>query len=147
MAISRHMFMGLLELGNVRGGGASVFFKESSPVRCLPNHCLKECLNFEVSINSESCDVVSMYRSASQTSNDFNLFTTNLEKLVVSISSSNPHFTLIIEDFIAKSSILSYNDTKNADGAQLHYLALLYCMKQVITERTHTGKFSQLHRS
>ena len=62
MAISRHMFMGLLELGNVRGGGASVFFKESSPVRCLPNHCLKECLNFEVSINSESCDVVSMYR-------------------------------------------------------------------------------------
>lgn len=111
------MFMGLLELGNVRGGGASVFFKESSPVRCLPNHCLKECLNFEVSINNESCDVVSMYRSASQTSNDFNLFTTNLEKLVVSISSSNPHFTLMIGNFNVKSGSCSSDNKTTAESA------------------------------
>ena len=33
-----------------------------------------------------------MYRSPSQNFSDFNSFTTNLEKLVVNISSSNPEF-------------------------------------------------------
>ena len=40
-----------------------------------------------------------MYRSPSQTSDDFNSFITNLEKLVVNISSSNPRFILMIGDY------------------------------------------------
>ena len=43
-----------------------------------------------------------MYRSPSQTSDDFNSFITNLEKLVVNISSSNSHFVLMIEDYKAE---------------------------------------------
>ena len=78
--------------GDVKRGGVCVYFKESLPVSCLPNPYLKECLIFEVSINNNRGYVVSMYRSPSQTSDGFNLFTTNLEKLVVNISSSNPHF-------------------------------------------------------
>ena len=61
-------------------------------VSCLPNPYLKECLIFEVSINNKRGYVVSMHCSASQTSHDFNSFTTNLEKLVINISSTNPHF-------------------------------------------------------
>ena len=45
-----------------------------------------------------------MYRSPGQTSDDFNSFITNLEKLVANISSSNPHFILMIGNFNAKSS-------------------------------------------
>ena len=78
--------------GNVKRGGVCVYFKESLPASCPPNPYLKECLIFEVSINNNRGYVVSMYRSPSQTSDGFNLFTTNLEKLVVNISSSNPHF-------------------------------------------------------
>ena len=78
-----------------------------------------------------------MYRSPGQTFDDFNSFTTNLEKLVVNISNTNPHFILMIGDFNAKSSNWSSNDTTTAEGAQLDYLTLLYGMKQVITEPTH----------
>ena len=78
-----------------------------------------------------------MYRSPSQTSDDFNSFTTNLEKLVINISSTNPHFILMIGDFNAKSSNWSSNDTTTAEGAQLDYLTSLYGMKQVITEPTY----------
>ena len=39
--------------GNVKRGGACVYFKQSLPVRCLPNSYLKECLILEVSINSK----------------------------------------------------------------------------------------------
>ena len=107
------------------------------PVSCLPNPYLEECLIFEVSIYNKRDYVVSMYHSPSQTSDDFNSFTTNLEKLVVNISSTNPHFILMIGDFNAKSSNWSSNDTTTAEGAQLDYLTSLYSMKQAITEPTH----------
>ena len=107
------------------------------PVSCLPNPYLKECLIFEVSINNKRGYVISMCRSPSQTSDDFNSFTTNLEKLVINISSTNPHFILMIRDFNAKSSNWPSNDTTTAKGAKLDYLTSLYGMKQVITEPTH----------
>ena len=59
---------------------------------------------FEVSINNKRGYVVSMYRSPSQTSDDFNSFTTNLEKLVTTISSINSHFILMFGNFNAKWS-------------------------------------------
>ena len=71
-------------------------------MRCLPNSYLKECLILKVSINSKRGYVVS--RSLSQTSDEFDSFITNLEKIVVVISRSNPQFLLLIGDFNAKSS-------------------------------------------
>ena len=123
--------------GNIKRRGACVYFKESLPVRCLPKPYLKECLIFEISIDNKRDYVVSIYHSLSQTSDDFNSFTTNLEKLVINISSTNPHFILMIGDFKAKLCNWSSNDTTAAEGAQLDYLTSLYGMKQVITEPTH----------
>ena len=120
--------------GNLKKGGMCVHFKETLPVSFLPIPYLKECIVFEVSINNKRGYVISIYRSASQMSNDFNLSTTNLEKLVVKISSSNPR---MIRGFNGKSSNWSSNDTTTAEGAQLDYLTLLYGMKGVITEPTH----------
>ena len=77
--------------GNIKRGGVCIYFKESLPVDCLTNPYLKQCLIFELSINMKRGYVVSMYRSPSQTSDDFNSFTTNLEKLLINISSNYPH--------------------------------------------------------
>ena len=123
--------------GNVKRVVINVYFKESLPVSCLLNPHLKECLIFEVSINNKKGYVVSMNRSPSQTSHDFNSFTTNLEKLVINISSTNPHFTLMIGDFNAKSSNWSSNDMMTTEGAKLDYLTSLYGINQVKTEPTH----------
>ena len=125
--------------GNVKRGGVRVYFKKSLPVRCLPNSYFKECLILEVSINSKRGYVVSLYRSPSQTSDEFDSFITNLEKIVVDISKSNPHNLLLIGDFYAKSSNWSFNDT-TAEGAQLDYFRSLYGMKHFITEPTHIWK-------
>ena len=114
-----------------------MYFKESLPLKCLSNSYLKECLIHEVSINNKRGYVVSLYRSPSQTSDEFDSFITNLEKIVVDISKSNPHFLLLIGDLNAKSSNWSSNDTTTAEGAQLDYFTSLYGMKEVITEPTH----------
>ena len=123
--------------GNMKRGSACVYIKESLPVSGLTNPYLKECLIFKASINNKGGYVGSMYRSPRQTYDDFNLFTTYLEKLVINISSTNLHFLLMIEDFNAKLSNRPSNDTTTAEGAQLDYLTSLYGMKQVITEPTH----------
>ena len=90
--------------GNVKRGGVCVYFKGSLPVKCLPNSYFKECLILEVSINNKRSYAVSLYWSPSQTSNEFDSFITNLEKIVFDISRSNPHFVLVIGDFNVKSS-------------------------------------------
>ena len=78
-----------------------------------------------------------MYFSPSHASDNFNQFTTNLEKLLINISSTNPYFILINGCFKATSSYWSSNDTMIAEGAQLDYLTSLYAIKQVITEPAH----------
>ena len=105
--------------GNIKRGGVCVYFKESLPVTCLPKKYSKKCLIFQVSNNNKRGYVFSMYRSPSQTSDDFNSFTTNLDQLVIKISSTNPHFILM--DFNTKSSNWSSNDLTTAEEAQLDY--------------------------
>ena len=99
---------------------------------------LSQCTVSEESINKNRGYVISMYRFTQvNLLMIFNSFTTNLEKLVTNISSTNPHFILLIGDFNTKSSNWSPNDTTTAEGAQLDYLTPLYGKKQVITEPTH----------
>ena len=101
--------------GDVKRGVVCVYFKESLPARFLPNPYLKECLIFEVSTYNKRDYVVPMYQSPSQTSDDFNSFNTNMEKLVVNKSSSNLHFIIMIADFDTKSNNSSSNDTTTAE--------------------------------
>ena len=76
-------------LKNVKGDSVCVCvcvcFKESVPVRCLPNSYLKKYFIFEVTIGSKIGYVVSLYLSPSQTYNEFDSFITNLQKIVVNI--------------------------------------------------------------
>ena len=65
-------------------------------MRCFRNSYSKECLFLEVSTNNKRGYVVSLYRLPSQTSDKFDSFVTNLEKIVVDISKSHPHFLLLI---------------------------------------------------
>ena len=68
--------------GNVRRGGVFSYFRESRPVRCRSNLLLNKCLIFDVSVNNKKGYVVSLHRSASQTSDEFEAFRNNVEKLI-----------------------------------------------------------------
>ena len=61
-------------------------------------------LYLKIHINNKRGYVVRLYRSTSQTSDEFDSFIANLEKSLVDTSGSNPHFIFIIGDFNAKSS-------------------------------------------
>ena len=102
-------------------------------------HCIEWIICWYQRFTLQSC-VFSLHRSSSQISDEFDSFINHLEKILADISSSNPHFALIMGDFNLKSSNSWSNDTTIAEDAQLDHLKSLYGMKQVITEPTHIWK-------
>ena len=89
--------------------------------RCLSNAYLQECLTMEISINNRKRYVVSLYRSPSQTPDEFDSFINNLEKLDIYSRKANFVFW-------------SINDTTTLEGAQLDSVTSLYGVKQHISE-------------
>ena len=63
---------------NVKRGGVSAHIRESLP-RCLSNAYLQKYLILEISINNKNGYVVSLYRSPSQTLDEFDSFINNFE--------------------------------------------------------------------
>ena len=81
----------------------SAYIRESTLVRCFSNAYLQECLILEISINNKKGYVVSLYRSPSQTLDEFDSFFNNFEKRIIDIYNQKADFVLIIGDFNAKS--------------------------------------------
>ena len=90
----------------------------------------------EIFVNNKKGYIVSLYRSPSQTPDEFDSFINNFEKLIIDIYSRKADFVLMIGDFNAKSCNWSINDTTTPEGAQLDSITSLYGMKQLISEPT-----------
>ena len=122
---------------NIKRAGVCAYVRESLPVRNFSNSYLSECLTLEETISHKKDQVVTLYRSPSQTSDEFDSFISNLEKLLINITSFDPHFVILLGDFNAKSKPWSVNDTITKEGTVLVNLASLYGMKQLISNPTH----------
>ena len=80
--------------------------------------------------------VITLCRCRSQTFDEFGSFISNLEKLIINITSCNFHFVILLGDFNAKSNSWSVNDTMT-EGTLLENLTCLYGIKQLISAPTH----------
>ena len=67
-----------------------------------PNHHLSESLILEVNLTNKKGYLVSLYHSPNQNPGEFEFFLTNLENFLADLTSRNPHFMLLLGDFIAK---------------------------------------------
>ena len=55
-------------------GGICIFYKHFLPLRILNVQYLEECINFEMKIGDKVCNFISLYRSPSQTLDNFETF-------------------------------------------------------------------------
>ena len=74
---------------NIKKGGVCAYVRESVPVRNFSNSYLNICLTLEVTVRNY---VITLYRSPSQTSDEFQSFISNLEKLLININIFDPLF-------------------------------------------------------
>ena len=86
-------------------GGVCIYFTNSLLLKILNIHYLQESISFELQIGSKTCEIVSLYRCPSQTSDGFKKFTDNFELTLDTLADSNSHLIVVL-----KSKIWYIND-------------------------------------
>ena len=79
---------------NAKRGGASVYYKNMLPLEILDRQYLNESINFEILIEGEICKFISLYRSLSQSWDQFPTFSDNLEFNIESVQAKHLFYYL-----------------------------------------------------
>ena len=77
-----------------------------------------------------------MYCSPSQSQREFEHFFLSLENLLCNIRSKDPAFTVLLDDFNARSKSWWVHYTTNKEGTQIESISSLYGFSQLILEHT-----------
>ena len=120
-----------------RRGGVCVYYKNTLPLKLVNINYLQECLNFEVKIVNKLCNFISLYRSPSQSQDNFETFIDNLELNIDEIAARNPFLIVILGDFNAKLNTWCKSDKTTYEGSKIDGLTSNFGLQQLIKEPTH----------
>ena len=73
------------------------------PFKVLDIQLIQECINFERKIADKICNFVSLYRSPSQSKDEFESFANYLELNLDSIVHRNPYLIVVLGNFNAQT--------------------------------------------
>ena len=82
-----------------------VNFVNNTMIKVLGIQYLQECINFEIRIGGKLCRFVSLYRSPSQSQNNFETFAINFELNIDTATANNPALAAVLVDFNTKSNL------------------------------------------
>ena len=122
---------------NVKRGGICIYYKKFFPLKVTNIQYLQECINFEMKIGDKLCNLVALYPSPSQSQDEFEKFSKNLELNLDIVSPNNPFLTVVIGDFNAKSNLWYKNDNTKNEGSKFDGIASQFGLHQLINEPTH----------
>ena len=103
MEISGYILVRFDHPSNTKCGGVSLYYKSNLPLRVKNIGYLNECLNLELKAADKICNFVVLYRSPSQSQDEFEFFSDNFEMTLDILAHKNPLLMTTIRDFIAKS--------------------------------------------
>ena len=121
---------------NIKRGGVCIYCKESLPVRVISTPYFKEALLLEMSYNNKKVMVSVIYRSPSQTNDEFDAFLSNLQLLLNDINHRKP-LLVVAGDFNSRCSSWWSNDINTTEGLKLFSLTSSNGFSQLIHDPTH----------
>ena len=122
---------------NSKRGGVCVYYKSSLPFRVINVKYLQESISFELRIGGKCCKFSCLYRSPSQTQDEFETFLKNFESTLDKIHESNPFMTVIQGDFNAKSNNWCKADVTFLDGSKIDTITSSSDLNELIQEPDH----------
>ena len=122
---------------NIKRGGVYLCYKICLPLKPLDIKCVNECINFELKIRDKLCTFVALYRSPSQSQDNFETFIDNIELNLETLSQINLFLLVAIGNFNAKSKFWYCNDNTFSQGKALENVTSQFGLHQVIKEPTH----------
>ena len=122
---------------NTKRGGVCIYYRNSLPLKILNIQYLHECINFEIRIGGKLCRSVSLYRSPSQSQDDFESFANNFELNIDTATAHNTFLTVVLGDFNAKSNLWFKGDKTTHEGSTIDGITSTFGLQQIINEPTH----------
>ena len=88
-------------------------------------------------ISNKLCSFVALYRSPSQSQDDFATFSDNFEMTLDLVSKKNPFLLVILGDFNAKLSQWHDKDSSTSEGISIENITTQFGLHQMINEPPH----------
>ena len=123
-------------------GGVAIYHKDYLPIKICDILFLDECLLLEIIFDKKKCFLISLYRSPSQSSDEFNDFSAKFDKLLDNVFNQNPQLVFVVGDFNVRSNSWWSDDINSIEGTQIEALTSLYGLHQIISEPTHITPYS-----
>ena len=134
--------------GNVKRRGVCTYFKKSLSTRLLdvPSNS-DECFLCEVSYKNKKCFIATLYRSPSQSREEFEKLLCNFEVLIKAIFNQKDAISIIMGDFNARSSNWCKYDISNSEGVQIDSVTSTHGLEQLIYQPNHIlfNSLSSIH--
>ena len=123
---------------NSKIGGACLYFCEGLPIKRRGDlEELQESIVTEITISRKKVFFVTLYRSPSQNSAQFEVFLDKLQRIVEKIQAENPHSLILTGDFNCRSSQWWAGDVQQPEGTALEELVKVNNLHQLIEEPTN----------
>ena len=116
---------------NNKCGWVCIDYKNFLHLRVYDISLLDECINFELEIGDKLCRFIALYRSPSQTQDDFLLFSQNFELTFENLSENNPYLLVAIRDFDAKLRHWYSQDSNTFEGISIENIAFQFGLHQL----------------
>ena len=125
-------------LSDSKRGGVCIYCKEHIPLIKRDDVCtLDNCLMTEICSQGEKSFLTCIYRSPSQSRDEFDNFCTKFDLLLSNINHEFTLFSIAMGDFNARCSKWWQNDITNLVGQEIDSLTLSAGYKQIIDKPTH----------
>ena len=122
---------------DIKRGGVCCYVKGSLAAKVCNINRLNECFILELIINNKKGYILSLYRSPSQSNDEFDDLLLKFANTLQDITLLEPSFIMILGDFNAKCSSWQEQDIISNAGLQIEYLASFYGSTQLISDPTH----------
>ena len=119
LAISGYNLIRSDHPSNNKRYGVCIYYKNFLHLRVLSIQYLQEYINFELNIGGKICNFISLYRSPSQTQDEFKKFIDNLELNLETLCQNNPFVMVLIGDLNAKSKNWYSRDKTSHEGNEI----------------------------
>ena len=123
---------------DTKRSGVCIYYKDSLPVRVINLSYFEKALLSEMTYHNEDVIVSVIYRSTSESNNEFDSFLPNLKKLVNDINNGKPALSIIRSDFNTRSQSWWSNDINTTtERSKLPTLSFSNGFSQLINEPIH----------
>ena len=141
LAISGYNLMCSDHPSNNKCGGGCNYYKNFLSLRILSIQYLQECINFELNIGGKIWNFSSLYRSPSQTQDEFEKFIDNLELNLHILCQNNSFLIVLIEGLNAKSKNWYCHEKSSHEGNAIENVTVQSRFQEIIKEPIHISKY------